>query len=57
MITEELVGWKAIAEYLGVSTSTARRYKRDNDLPAYKVVGYYRATQEDLREWVANFKR
>lgn len=54
---EELVGWKAIAAYLGVSTSTARRYKRNHKLPAYKVIGFIRAAEEDLRVWLAAFKR
>ncbi len=54
---KEFVGWKAIADYLGVSQSTAQRYRREYKLPAYKVVGHIRATEKDLREWLTLFKQ
>lgn len=54
---KDFVGWKAIADYLGVSTATAQRYRRHHKLPAHRVVGHIRATEEDLKAWLARFKR
>lgn len=50
------VGWKAIAKALGVSYSTARRWWRENGLPAYKVVGQFRVTDEELKVWMDSFR-
>lgn len=49
---DTLVGWKAIAAALGVSTSTARRWTRELELPAYKLGGQVRASRADLERWV-----
>ena len=47
----ELIGWKAIADYLQVAESTARKWQRERNLPVYKVVGQMRAKGEDLDKW------
>jgi len=54
--TEEVyVGWKAIAAALGVSVTTAKRWRRKNKLPAYKVVGQFRASRAEIKAWMAGF--
>ncbi len=46
-------GWKEIAAELGVSTSTAKRYRRTLRLPVKRdVTGVY-ARREDLRRWAS----
>jgi excisionase family DNA binding protein len=52
-----LVGWKAIATALGVSTSTARRWTRDLGLPAYRLGGQVRASRLELYTWVRERRR
>ena len=49
---DTLVGWKAIAGALGVSTSTARRWTRELGLPAYKLGGQVRASRLELDRWI-----
>ncbi|MGD8719461.1 MAG: helix-turn-helix domain-containing protein [Candidatus Zixiibacteriota bacterium] len=52
-----LVGWKEIAEFLGVSVSTARRWTRTLDVPAYRLAGQVRASSVDLDKWVRDRRR
>jgi len=54
---ETLVGWKAIAAALGVSTSTARRWTRELGLPAYKLGGQVRVSRAELERWVRERRR
>ncbi len=54
---DTLVGWKAIAAALGVSTSTARRWTREIALPAYKLGGQVRASRADLERWIRERRR
>ena len=49
---ETLVGWKAVAGALGVSTSTARRWTRELGLPAYKLGGQVRVSRAELDKWI-----
>ena len=49
---DTLVGWKAIAGALGVSTSTARRWTREIGLPAYKLGGQVRVSRLELDRWI-----
>jgi excisionase family DNA binding protein len=49
---DTLVGWKAIAAALGVSTSTARRWTRELGLPAYKLGGQVRVSRLELERWI-----
>jgi excisionase family DNA binding protein len=49
---DTLVGWKAIAAALGVSTSTARRWTRELGLPAYKLGGQVRVSRLELARWI-----
>jgi len=50
-IRQVLVGWKEIAGALGVSQSTARRWRREAGLPTYRICGQVRARGEDLEKW------
>ena len=54
---ETIVGWKAIAGVLGVSTSTARRWTRELGLPAYKLGGQARVNRADLDKWIRERRR
>jgi excisionase family DNA binding protein len=54
---DTLVGWKAIATALGVSTSTARRWTRELALPAYKLGGQVRASRLELERWIRERRR
>ncbi len=54
---ETLVGWKAVAAALGVSTSTARRWTRELSLPAYKLGGQVRTSRADLDKWIRERRR
>jgi len=54
---EILVGWKAIAERLGVCVATAQRYEREDELPVYRIRGSVRIDSGDLGEWLRNFKQ
>ena len=47
----DLVGWKAIASYLGVSVDTARRWAREEGLPAERLMGNARASRAALDVW------
>ena len=49
-----LWGWNAIADYLGVTTRTAQRW-RCLGLPASYLNGRVKAWPEDLRVWVEAF--
>jgi hypothetical protein len=46
-----LIGWKAIAGWLGVAASTARKWERTLKLPVYRVGGQVRAKVEELESW------
>ncbi|NIT36791.1 MAG: helix-turn-helix domain-containing protein [candidate division Zixibacteria bacterium] len=54
---DALIGWKAVAAALGVSTSTARRWTRELELPAYKLGGQVRASRLELGRWVRERRR
>lgn len=41
-----------VAEYLGMSVVTVRRYIKDRGLPAYRVGKNYRVKREELIAWV-----
>lgn len=48
-----LVGWKAIAGALGVSTRAAQRYERDFGLPVLRPAGRKpMARRSDLAAWL-----
>lgn len=49
--TEELIGWKAIADFIQVSESTARRWRHSLGLPAYRLGGQIRANPEKVKKW------
>src|SRR5579863_3610930 len=56
----ELVGWKAIAVYLGVGIRTAQEYEKDRGLPVYHQPGEKGrvfAKTEELDEWRSNKSR
>ncbi len=42
----------AVAEYLGVSLDTARRYVRRGEIPSTFIGGAYRVSEEDLQAFV-----
>ena len=54
---EEVVGWKAIAEYLSVSVETARRWAKIEKLPVYRLMGDVRANEGELGKWVRERRR
>ncbi len=54
---DALIGWKAVAAALGVSTSTARRWTRELGLPAYKLGGQVRASRAELERWTRERRR
>ena len=54
---DELVGWKAIAEYLRVSVETARRWAKVGGLPVYRFMGGVRANEGELGKWVRERRR
>ena len=54
---DELVGWKAIAEYLRVSLETARRWAKLERLPVYRLMGGVRADVGELGKWVRERRR
>jgi excisionase family DNA binding protein len=54
---DTLLGWKAIAEALGVSASTARRWTRELGLPAFKLGGQVRASCGELERWARERRR
>jgi excisionase family DNA binding protein len=54
---DALIGWKAVAAALGVSTSTARRWTRELGLPAYKLGGQVRASRLELERWARERRR
>lgn len=41
-----------VAEYLGMSVVTVRRYIKERGLPAYRVGKNYRFKQEEVAAWV-----
>lgn len=47
-----LVGWKAIAAYLGCSVRVAKRHARENALPVSHYDGRVRALVEDVNAWI-----
>jgi hypothetical protein len=47
----DLRGWKAIAEFLGVSPSTAKRYAQSSGLPFYEIFGRVEARSTELQAW------
>lgn len=54
---DALIGWKAVAAALGVSTSTVRRWTRELELPAYKLGGQVRASRLELDKWARERRR
>ena len=52
-----LIGWKAIAAALGVSTGTAQNWEHELALPVYRVGGQVRAAKLKLRLWECKFVR
>jgi len=52
-----LVGWKEIAERLGVCVATAQRWERERGLPTYRLGGSVRLDSDDLERWLRNFKQ
>ncbi len=54
---DALIGWKAVAAALGVSTSTVRRWTRELELPAYKLGGQVRSSRAELDKWVRERRR
>jgi len=47
-----LTGWKALAQYLGVSIDTLRRWKAEAGLPVHKRGGYVFAFPEEIDAWI-----
>lgn len=47
-----LVGWKAIAEFLGVHTHTVQGWAKSSGLPIAKVDGSIMTTRNALEAWV-----
>lgn len=49
----DLQGWKAIADALGVSVDTARRYATtgEDPMPAYRFMGSVRARSTEIEAW------
>ena len=47
-----LVGWKAVAAYLGYAVKTAKRYAATNGLPVSRYSGRIRTLPEDLDAWI-----
>ena len=49
-----ITGWKDIAEFLGVSEKTARRYEKTRDLPVIRIIdnGPVKAIESELIEWL-----
>lgn len=55
---EGLWGYAEVAEYLGMSPKTVRRWANERRLPVVKVGALNRFRPEDIREWVKkNTKR
>lgn len=44
----------AVAEYLGISLDTARRYVKQGEIPSTFIGGAYRVQEEDLQAFVAS---
>jgi PAS domain S-box-containing protein len=51
-----LIGWSAIADYLGCSLSSAQRREEDG-LPVFRVGGSVRAHTADIDEWIKESSR
>jgi hypothetical protein len=49
--TYDLHGWDAIADYLGVSVRSARRYAAEDRMPVFWFKTRVRARKEDLDRW------
>ena len=57
-MTEVLRGLKEIAEYLKISTDTAKTYRREFNLPVIKLPsGRYYAKPEELDKWLDEMRR
>lgn len=48
---DTLTGWKAIAEALGTSVSTARRWAIYHGMPAHRLIHTVRASRAELAAW------
>jgi predicted site-specific integrase-resolvase len=51
---EILTGWKAIAEYLGISVDTARKWHREKGMPVITQLGLKVALVDELKKWLKN---
>ena len=48
----DLVGWDRIADFLGVTRSTLRRWiLQGSDVPIFKLGAQIQANKEELRAW------
>ena len=47
----KLYGWKAIAEYLGISVRSAQRWERNHDLPVKRRFGRVWQSSNELDKW------
>jgi len=50
----KLYGWKAIAEYLGISVRSAQRWERNHDLPVKRRFGRVWQSSNELDKWALN---
>ena len=55
--TENLVGSRRIAEFLGVSYSTLQMLRDKEGLPCYRVKGQYRYSIADVQKWLERSMR
>ena len=52
----DLDGWDAIAESLGVSPMTAKRYREKFGMPVYKLGQRIGASRDEIRAWLKTFR-
>ena len=52
MADEWLNGWKEIADFLGCSTRTAKKYHYQYNMPVYRKMGPVRALKSEINEWI-----
>ena len=54
----DLVGWDRIADFLGVTRSTLRRWiLQGSDVPIYKLGGVVQASKAELSEWAKKSRK
>jgi len=51
VIGEKIIGWKNIAQELGVSERTAKEYKKSKGLPVKKTEGKVWTCKSELTDW------